>query len=116
MNTPIRSTIRTDIAVMLNVFSVDQKIASRTPIVFDVPTSQSENVKNNARNRDNRIHYERYQIKRGEHVVNTFFNNILLESRLMSLTEARQHSTVAGYLQVRLIVRVFLCWPLFLLF
>jgi hypothetical protein len=116
MNTPIRSTIRTDVAVMLNVFNVDQKIASWTPIVFDVPTSQDENVKRDARNRDNCIHYERYQIKRGEHVVNTFFNNSLLESRLMSLIEARQHSTVAGYLQVRLIVRVFLCRPLFLLF
>ena len=72
---------------MLNVFGVDQKIASRTSIIFHAPTPQNENVKRNARNRDDRIYHELYQIKWSEHVVNTFFNNNLLESRLMSLTE-----------------------------
>jgi hypothetical protein len=53
-----------------------------------VPTPQNENVKRKARNRDNRINHEFQQIKRSEHVVNTFFNNNLLETRLMSLTKA----------------------------
>jgi hypothetical protein len=77
MNTPVDSTIRTDIAVTLHISKADEKTTPWALAIFTSPTPQDENIECYIRNRDNGYHNQPHQIDRCKHAIRPFFYKIL---------------------------------------